>query len=272
MQLRFVSATSIGLLIGSLGHAQVVATVGKKAISLQDFKQKYKEVKDQAINAPPPEEFAKDLARYWMGVQEAEKQKLNEDPFVKEQTRQAMYKLLIERALGEKVNQIKVTEGEMRKFYENNPELLTAHILIEVKPGASAEDRASAEKRAKEIYDEVKKSKRPFEELVKLYSDDTLSKNQKGEIGYQSRVTLVPPYYDAALKLKVNEISPLVATRYGFHIIKLVGKNTFDQANRRQIRTAVFDEKRKELFDAFFSQLQKQYPVEINKAALKGVE
>ena len=252
--------------------SQVVATVGKKQISLQEFKHKFDEMKKQAINAPAPEAFIEDLVRYEMGVLEAEKQKLQDDPFVKEQTRQAMYKLLVEKAIGDKVNQIKVNEAEMRKFYETNPDIRSAHILIEVRPGASQEDRGIAKKRAMEILEEVRKSKRPFEELVKLYSDDTLSKGNGGDIGYQSRVTLVPPFYDAATKLKLNEISNLVETRYGFHIIKLLGRRTFDQANRRQVRAAVFDEKRKGLFDAFFEKLKKNYKIEVNKAAVKGVE
>jgi peptidyl-prolyl cis-trans isomerase C/peptidyl-prolyl cis-trans isomerase D len=250
----------------------IVATVGKKNITLQEFKQKYDEVKKQAVNAPAPDVFLEDLVRYEMGVQEAEKQHLQEDPFVREQTRQAMYKLLIEKALADKVNQIKVTEGEMRKFYEKNPEIRSAHILIEIRAGASADDRAVALKRAKEIYEEVKKSHRPFEELVKLYSDDTLSKNNGGDIGYQSRVTLVPQYYETVVKMKLNEISPLIETRYGYHIVKLLGRRTFDQANRRQIRASVFDEKRKDLFDAFFSKLRKNYKIELHTAALKGTD
>jgi len=274
MHQRFFSSIllAVSVLLGQAAFSQVVATVGKKQITLQEFKRKFEEMKKQAINAPAPEAFIDDLVRYEMGVLEAEKQKLQDDPFVKEQTRQAMYKLLIEKAIGDKVNQIKVTEGEMRKFYETNPDIRSAHILIEVRAGASPEDRAIAEKRAKEILDEVKKSKRPFEELVKLYSDDTLSKGHGGDIGYQSRVTLVPPFYDAAAKMKLNEISNLVETRYGFHIIKLLGRRTFDQANRRQIRAAVFDDKRKALFDAYFTNLKKNYKIEVNKAAVKGVE
>ncbi len=252
--------------------AQTVAVVGKKTITLQEFKQKFDEVKKQAINAPPPEYFIEDLVRYEVGVQEAEKQKLQDDPFVKDQTRQAMYKLLIEKAIGEKVNQIKVTEGEMRGFYEKNPEVHTEHILIEMKKDISVEDTAIAEKRAKEILEEVKKSKRPFEELVKLYSDDVLSKNNKGDIGFQSRTSLVPQYYDAALKMRTGEVSGLVRTRYGYHIIKMLGKHTFDQANRRQIRAAVFDDKRKNLFDGFFANLKKSYKIEVNKSAVKDIE
>ena len=260
------------MIFSSTALAQTVATVGSKKITLQEFKQRFDEVKRQSINPPPPELFLEDLVRYEIGVQEAEKQKLQDDPIVKEQFRQAMYKVLVEKAIGEKVNAIKVNEQDMQKFYANHPELRTSHILIEIKPDATPEERAIAEKRAKEILVEVKKSKRPFEELVKLYSDDSLSKNNGGDLGYQSKVTLVPMYYDAVLKMKVGDISNLIETNYGFHIVKFTGKRGYDQANKRQIRAAVFDEKRKEIFDNYFANLKKNYKVEYNKSAVKDVK
>lgn len=102
-------------------------------------------------------------------------------------------------------------------------------------------------KRANDILAEVKKSKRPFEELTRLYSD-TLTKNVGGDVGWQSRITLNPDYYEAAMKLKLNEISSqLVETPFGFHIMKLTGKRSYEEAPKREIRMAVFDEKRKDL-------------------------
>lgn len=262
----------LAVVLSPMAWAQTVATVGSKKITLQEFKQRLDEVKRQAINPPPPELFLEDLVRYEVGVQEAEKQKLQDDPIVKEQIRQAMYKVLVERAIGDKVNAIKVNDQELQKFYASNPELRTSHILIEVKPNATPEERAIAEKRAKEILAEVKKSKRPFEDLVKLYSDDSLSKNNGGDLGYQSKVTLVPTYYDAVQKMKVGDISNLIETNYGFHIVKFTGKRAYEQANKRQIRAAVFDEKRKEIFDNYFANLKKSYKIETNKSLVKDVK
>jgi len=253
--------------------AQTVATVGSKKITMQEFKQRFDEVKRQSINPPPPDLFLEDLVRYELGVQEAEKQKMMEDPIVKEQIRQAMYKVLVEKAIGEKVSAIKINEQDLQKFYTNNPELRTSHILIEVKPNATPEERGIAEKRAKEILAEVKKSKRPFDELAKLYSDDPLSKNNGGDLGYQSKITLVPMYYDAVLKMKVGEInSNLIETPYGFHIVKYTGKRAYDQANKRQIRAAVFDSKRKDIFDDYFASLKKKYKIDVDKNAVKDVK
>ncbi len=157
----------------------------------------------------------------------------------------------------------------MEAWYKNNPELRTSHILIEYKPGATPAQIAEAKKRATEIFDEVKKSKRPFEELVKLYSDDALSKQAGGDVGWQSKVTLVPSYYEAAVAMKVGDIKGLVESQFGFHIIKLTGRRSFENANKRQIRAAVFDEKRRVIFNEYFEKLKKSYTIKENKNAIK---
>ncbi len=274
MQLRYLFLTIFLFcnFISSKVLAQTVAVVGKNTITLDEFKKRYEEVKKQAINPPEPALFLEDLIRYEVGVQEAERLKLENDPIVKEEIRRVIYKALIEKSIGKAVENIKVTEDEMRKFYRNNPELKTSHILIEVKPDSTSAQFAEAEKRAREIYDEVRRSKRPFEELVKLYTDDTMSKSTGGDIGYQSKVTLVPTYYEAAKNMKQNEIKGLIRSRYGFHIIKLTGRRNYQQANKMQIRAAVFDEKRKVLFDKYFDGLKAKYPIKKNLEAIKNLK
>nr|WP_295904248.1 peptidylprolyl isomerase [uncultured Bdellovibrio sp.] len=263
---------SILLLISANSYAQkatdVVAQVGKKTITVEEFNKKYNEVKSQTINPPTKEQFLEDLVRYEVGLQEAEKRGLQKDPVVLDRFNQEMYKALLEKDIGPRIQKIQVSDKEMQEWYAKNPELRTSHILIEFKPGATPAQIAEAKKRATEIFEEVKKSKRPFEELVKLYSDDALSKQAGGDIGWQSRVTLVPGYYDAIVNMKVGEIKGLIESQFGFHIIKLTGRRSFENANKRQIRAAVFDEKRKQIFNEYFDKLKKSYPIKENKSAL----
>lgn len=261
---------SLGLAFSLSAFAQkgsdVVATVGNKKITLDEFNKKYKEVTSQVItNMPSRKLFLEDLVRYEIGLQEAKKRNLEKDPMVQDRLNQELYKGLLEKELGQKVQESKVSDQEMKEYYAKNPQIRVSDILIEVKPGATAQQREEAKKRAAEILGEVLKSKRPFEELVRLYSDDLTTKNLGGDIGWQSRLTLVPSYYDSALKLKINEVTPgLVETPFGFHIFKLTGKRSYEEATKREIRMAVFDEKRKALFDDFFAKLKKQYPVNVN--------
>lgn len=260
------------LLISLNSYAQkseVVAQVGNKAITLEDFNKKYNEVRSQSVNPPSKQVFLEDLVRYEVGVQEAKKRNLEKDPIVLDQFSQVMYRALLEKEIGPTITKIQVSDKEMEAWYKNNPEIRSSHILIEHKAGATPAQIAEAKKRATEIYEEVKKSKRPFEEMVRLYSDDALSKQMGGDIGWQSRVTLVPNYYEALNSLKVGEIRGLVETQFGFHIIKLTGRKTFENANKRQIRAAVFDEKRKQIFNEYFDKLKRAYTIKENLGALK---
>ena len=269
----FARIGAIGITLMVIADARasnpVVATVGSKQITLKEFKQKYGDVLKQTINPPSKEVFLEDLVRYEMGIQEATKRGLSEDPIVKERMRQEIYKGLIERELGKKVSEIKVSESEMKAFYAKHPEIRSSHILIEFKAGATPEQKEGARKRAEEIYEEVRKSKRPFEENVALYSDDSLSKKSGGDVGWQSGVTLVPNFYNTLLKMKIGEVKGLVETQYGFHIVKVTGRRSYSDANKRQLRAAVFDEKRKNIFDNYFAKLKKQYKIDLNTSQLK---
>lgn len=246
-----------------------VATVGSKTITLEDFNKKYNEVKTQAVNPPTKEQFLEDLIRYEVGIQEAEKKKLQNDPIVQERMRQELYKAFLDNELGDKIQKTTVNDKEMQAYYKNNPEIRTSHILIEVKPGATAAQKAEAKKRATEIYDEVRKSKRPFEELVRLYSDDPYKQQTGGDIGWQTRLSLVPNFYNTIVKMKVGDLSPVVETAFGFHIIKVTGRRSYENADKRQLRMAVFNEKRRDTFNDYFERAKKNYKIQTNKSLIE---
>jgi peptidyl-prolyl cis-trans isomerase C/peptidyl-prolyl cis-trans isomerase D len=246
----------------------VVAVVGNKSITYEYFSSKFNEVKVQSVNPPTKQQFLEDLVRFELGVQEAQKRNIEKDPLYQERAKQEMYKALLEKELGQKVQKIQVNDKEMQEWYKNNPEIRTSHILIEFKSGATAQQVAEAKKRANEILDEVRKSKRPFEELVKLYSDDPLSKQAGGDVGWQSKITLVPTYYEAVVSAKVGDIKGLIETPFGFHVIKVTGRRSYENANKRQIRAAVFDDKRRQIFNEYFSRLKKSYPIKVNSSLI----
>ena len=260
------------LCLSTVANSETLATINKKTITLKGFNKRYSVIKSQTINPPAPRVFLEDLLRYEVGLQEAAKMKLQNDPSVRQKINEAIYRGFVEKSIGSTVQKIKVTEDEMKKYYQKNPEVRTSHILIEFAPGSSKKEIQAAKKRATEIYTKVKKSKHPFEDLVKLYSDDALSKTTGGDIGYQTRVTLVPTYYNTVIKMKKGQIKGLVRTRYGFHIVKHTGTRPYAEANKRQLRAAVFDTKRKDVFDKFFTDLKKKYKININKNTLKKIK
>ena len=253
-------------------QAQVLATVGKTKITTAQFNKKYSELKKNVFNPPPPQLFLEDLIKFEIGVQEARRKKLHKDPFVMDRLNQELYKALLEKEIGGKIEKINVTEAETQNYYKKHPEIRTSHILIQFKPSSTVKEIAIAKKRALEIYKEVRNSKRKFSELVKLYSDDNISKRNRGDIGFQSGVTLAPPYYNAAKKLKVGQISKPIRTRFGFHIIKLTGLQSYKKANKRQAKAAVFDSKRKVYFDNYFKKLKQKYSIKKNNNEVRKLK
>ena len=248
----------------SIVASSALVTVGEKTISLEEFRDKFQQTQS-AVNPPKAEQFLEDLIRYEIAIQEARKKKLENHPFLKERMNQELYKVLLETELGDKLADIKISNSEVRREYQRHPEIRTSHIFFELPAKASPKQTASVKKRAQTILEKVLKSKKPFEQLAMLYSDDALTKVLGGDLGFQTRLSANASYYTAAVKLKKGQIhKKLVSTPYGFHIIKLTGKKAFKKADQRQIRSLVFERKKQALFNQYFSRLKRRYKISVN--------
>lgn len=108
---------------------------------------------------------------------------------------------------------------------EAEPEIVAAqHLLVAYKGAKSAaktitRSKADAKKRAEEALTKAKKGD-DFTALVKAYSDEPGAAERLGSLGKFKRDAMVKPFSDAAFKLKVGEISDVVETEFGFHVIK----------------------------------------------------
>lgn len=123
-----------------------------------------------------------------------------------------------------------VGADEIKSYYEANiskygePEQRRAsHILTVVKSGAGDAEKAKARERAAQILAQLRKSPGSFAELAKKNSGDPGSASQGGDLGFFSRGMMVRAFEDAAFGLKPNQISDLVESDFGFHIIKITG-------------------------------------------------
>jgi len=123
-----------------------------------------------------------------------------------------------------------VGADEIKSYYEANiskygePEQRRAsHILTVVKSGAGDAEKAKARECAAQILAQLRKSPGSFAELAKKNSGDPGSASQGGDLGFFSRGMMVRAFEDAAFGLKPNQISDLVESDFGFHIIKITG-------------------------------------------------
>lgn len=102
--------------------------------------------------------------------------------------------------------------------------VMAQHVLIayrgaERAPKAVTRSKADAKKRADEVFAKAKAGE-DFTALVSTYSDDPAAKERLGSVGKFKREGMAKPFSDAAFALKVDEVSPVVETIFGFHVIK----------------------------------------------------
>ena len=96
----------------------------------------------------------------------------------------------------------------------------SSNILISVASDATDEEKAEAQAKALEALDKINSGELTFEEAADQYSDDTASKEDGGDVGWDKLTTFVTEYQDVLSQLSVDQVSGLVESTYGYHIIK----------------------------------------------------
>jgi peptidyl-prolyl cis-trans isomerase D len=122
--------------------------------------------------------------------------------------------------------QLVVSEAEVKAWYDGHQERFqqteerrASHILI----ATEKSDKAKAKARAEELLQEIKKTPAAFAELAKKNSQDPGSAAKGGDLGFFGRGMMVKSFEETAFKLKEGEISAVVESDFGFHIIKVTG-------------------------------------------------
>ena len=137
---------------------------------------------------------------------------------------------------------LKVTPGDVRRYYDDLPEDSIPYIPLEVEvqivtinPVIPRQEIDNIKARLREYSDRINKGEAEMSTLAILYSDDIASGQRGGEIGFMGRGQLVPEYAAVAFNLNdPNKVSKIVETEYGFHIIQLIEKRG-DRINTRHI-------------------------------------
>lgn len=151
------------------------------------------------------------------------------------------------------IPKMQTTDEEAKKFYDENASKFqgseqrhASHILIGAGASASPEAKAEAKKKAEQVLAEVKKNPAKFAELAKKYSQDPGSAEKGGDLGTFGRGSMVKPFEEAAFSMKPGEVSGLVQSDFGYHIIKLteiVGQGQGFEALKPQIRAELMYQK-----------------------------
>ncbi|MBS0389597.1 MAG: SurA N-terminal domain-containing protein [Proteobacteria bacterium] len=141
---------------------------------------------------------------------------------------------------------ISLNEDDVRTYYKENLSRLSgkeerraSHILISVPKDASAAEREKAQAKAEELLAEVRKAPGRFAEIAKKESQDPGSAASGGDLGFFARGSMVKPFEDAAFSLKKGEISDLVKSDFGYHIIMLTDIKAPRQPSFEELRPSL---------------------------------
>lgn len=168
--------------------------------------------------------------------------------------------LLAQAALNEQYKTIKITDDDIKKYWNSTYEVDAEHFLLEVDKNAPQKDvekaKAEAENIYKEIMDEKKKegSKFSFADFAKKKAAELNKKTAKSgkevaryeNLGYFAKGTMVKPFEDACFdpKVKVGDIIGPIKTDFGFHIIHILGKKPmsakYDEPPKVDVRLILF--------------------------------
>ncbi len=161
---------------------------------------------------------------------------------------------------------MKPTEDELRKFYADNGARFTAaeerrasHILISADKDASAAVRQKAKARAEELLAEVRKNPAAFAELARKNSQDPGSAEKGGDLDFFGRGSMVKPFEDAAFSMKPGDISNVIETDFGFHVLTLTGMRGGEKKSFETVRGEIELELRKSVAQRRWPELAEQF-------------
>lgn len=271
----------------------VLAVVGKDTITVEDFNAKMAEqapfIRSRYQSLEKKQEFLENLVRNELLAQEAERRGFDKDPDV----RQAMKKMMVQKLMREAFDSSEqaITEEEIASFYQEHindyvkPERVRlSHIFFNV-PKADAQRgkvRAEAVKLAAEIKaKEAGPNKSAFADTAKERSDDQISKRAGGDLSFRTEQELTDLFglevAKAAFALPTGEISQVVETDRGLHVLKLTGRQAPMNRGleleevRKQIASRLTRDKGNQNFEAFVAGLREKAQVQVNEAALEAV-
>ena len=210
--------------IAALRQSVIRQLVDEELLFQESFRQGI-EVPPEAVDAA----FAAARARFEEDpgfAQELAQRYMNEAQFRGMLHRQLAIERLLEGAVGPEVV---VTEEEVRRYYETNPNRFQVpeaihlrHILVR-RTESGGGDRQAAARRKIELIKEQLDRGVDFAALAEQHSEEALGA-QGGDLGYVQRGEMLPSLEAAAFGLRVGEVSPVVATDYGFHLLKLIDR------------------------------------------------
>ncbi|QOX77938.1 peptidylprolyl isomerase [Trichlorobacter lovleyi] len=247
--------------------AKVIATVNGAKITSEDFDREVKAlpeyIRAMADTPQGKKEMIDTLVMRELILQQAAKDGVDKGKEIEEKLAELKKRIIVDTYLKKKVEaESKISDDELKKFYEQNldkfksgEQIRASHILVK------------SEQEAQSILEQLKKGAN-FEELAKAKSADS-SAAKGGDLGWFGKGNMVPAFEKAAFSLKEGQLSGIVKSDFGYHIIKLTGKRAagtrpLDEV-KEQIKAAIMPQKQQQVFMKLKEDLKKGAKIELTE-------
>lgn len=250
-----------------LSPETILASFREQTITLGEFNQIWEEVPEDYKLQLDKSLVLDQMISEKLLIQEAKYMGLEEDNDVLEQikkiTEQILVQVLIEREI---LDKIKVNDEEVLEYYEQNKDGFTEkeqvhlyNILLET------------EEEAQDVLEQLEAGG-DFSEIA-IEKSAGPSATQGGDLGYLTRGTIIPEIEEVVFALELEELSEVIKTDFGFHILKITEKKpetvkALEEVKEDIIQTLLPD-KQKEAFENFLEELKSKSEIEINEEALR---
>ncbi len=252
----------------------VLARFDNEVITAEDYEEALKTLPPQlqwAIhqNRDLRAKFLDNIVKKRLLVKEAIANGIKEDQEMKRKIALFRNELILDRYLKENLKGIRVTDAEAQEYYNKHKAEFTTeekvrarHILVK--------DKAQAQK----ILVELKRGA-DFATLARKYSIDKATAAKGGELGFFGRGDVVRPFAEAAFSMKPGQISPIVKSPFGYHIIQVeevrpAKQKPFSKV-KGQIKNQLLQEKQQQAFDRLIAQIEKKWKVQEYPERLNGI-
>jgi len=252
------------MVLPAFAQKDVVATVNGRVITKKQFEdyhlQNLKFVGQRQITK---EVSLQDLINRELGIIKAKKSGTDKDQAIVAKQEDILFHAQISKDLEGEFKKISVSDDDVKKYYEDNKEYRTAHILYRLRAEPTPDEVKGAYEQTMAIYAQLQKTPDDFAKMANKYSQ-TSAAPVGGDLGFQPPTRLAPEYFEAIKGQKAGFISKPTRTQMGYHIIKVLGVKSFEQIDKNLYKKIIYDRKRDALMDEYFKGLAKGVDIKKN--------
>ncbi len=257
------------------GQGKVIATYAHKTFTQGAFAREVERLPPRSrIQLSTPERKRQFVDNYILNdllASEGSARGYDTDPEIERQVDELRRRLVVQRVMKDFQEPPEVTEAEVKSYYDQNRRMFSgaqiraSHILVK------------DEEQAKRLREELRQDPSRFEELAKTQSTDTATAARGGDLGFFGQGRMVAPFEQAAFGLEhPGDISDVVKTPFGYHIIKLTDRKEgnerpFEEVKER-IRINLMNQRRQEETQRRLDELRAKADVKVDEAVLAATE